>query len=297
MSGHSKFANIAHKKAANDAAKGKIFTRLGKEIMVAVKEGGPDVNNNSKLRQVVTKCKAANMPNDTIERAIKKAASTDMSNFESVTYEGYGPNGTAIIVEALTDNRNRAASNIRNAFTKGGGNVGTPGCVSFMFDNKGQIIVAKEDCDKDADDLMMIALDAGADDYMVKPFDFRELNARIKVLLKRKAEATVSVVAPEKLTYKDLQIDTNRREVMRQGSLIRLSPKEYNLLTYMVQNAERVISRIEIAEKVWNTHFDTGTNFIDVYINYLRKKIDKDFETKLIHTKPGIGFILTDEKP
>ena len=238
MSGHSKFANIAHKKAANDAAKGKIFTRLGKEIMVAVKEGGPDVNNNSKLRQVVTKCKAANMPNDTIERAIKKAASTDMSNFESVTYEGYGPNGTAIIVEALTDNRNRAASNIRNAFTKGGGNVGTPGCVSFMFDNKGQIIVAKEDCDKDADDLMMIALDAGADDYMVKPFDFRELNARIKVLLKRKAEATVSVVAPEKLTYKDLQIDTNRREVMRQGSLIRLSPKEYNLLTYMVQNAD-----------------------------------------------------------
>ena len=165
MSGHSKFANIAHKKAANDAAKGKIFTRLGKEIMVAVKEGGPDVNNNSKLRQVVTKCKAANMPNDTIERAIKKAASTDMSNFESVTYEGYGPNGTAIIVEALTDNRNRAASNIRNAFTKGGGNVGTPGCVSFMFDNKGQIIVAKEDCDKDADDLMMIALDAGAEDF------------------------------------------------------------------------------------------------------------------------------------
>ena len=165
MSGHSKFANIAHKKAANDAAKGKIFTRLGKEIMVAVKEGGPDVNNNSKLRQVVTKCKAANMPNDTIERAFKKAASTDMSNFESVTYEGYGPNGTAIIVEALTDNRNRAASNIRNAFTKGGGNVGTPGCVSFMFDNKGQIIVAKEDCDKDADDLMMIALDAGAEDF------------------------------------------------------------------------------------------------------------------------------------
>ena len=157
--------------------------------------------------------------------------------------------------------------------------------------------------DAGADDYMVKpdGFDAGADDYMVKPFDFRELNARIKVLLKRKAEATVSVVAPEKLTYKDLQIDTNRREVMRQGSLIRLSPKEYpkeyNLLTYMVQNAERVISRIEIAEKVWNTHFDTGTNFIDVYINYLRKKIDKDFETKLIHTKPGIGFILTDEKP
>ena len=165
MSGHSKFANIAHKKAANDAAKGKIFTRLGKEIMVAVKEGGPDVNNNSKLRQVVAKAKASNMPNDTIDRAIKKAASSDMRDYESVTYEGYGPNGTAIIVEALTDNRNRAASNIRNAFTKGGGNVGTPGCVSFMFDKKGQMIVAKEECDKDADELMMMALDAGAEDF------------------------------------------------------------------------------------------------------------------------------------
>ena len=165
MSGHSKFANIAHKKAANDAAKGKIFTRLGKEIMVAVKEGGPDVNNNSKLRQVVAKAKASNMPNDTIDRAIKKAASSDMTDYESVTYEGYGPNGTAIIVEALTDNRNRAASNIRNAFTKGGGNVGTPGCVSFMFDKKGQVIVAKEECDKDADELMMMALDAGAEDF------------------------------------------------------------------------------------------------------------------------------------
>lgn len=165
MSGHSKFANIAHKKAANDAAKGKIFTRLGKEIMVAVKEGGPDVNNNSKLRQIVAKAKASNMPNDTIDRAIKKAASSDMTDYESVTYEGYGPNGTAIIVEALTDNRNRAASNIRNAFTKGGGNVGTPGCVSFMFDKKGQMIVAKEECDKDADELMMMALDAGAEDF------------------------------------------------------------------------------------------------------------------------------------
>ena len=165
MSGHSKFANIAHKKAANDAAKGKIFTRIGKEIMVAVKEGGPDVNNNSKLRTVVAKAKANNMPNDTIERAIKKAAGSDASNYESVVYEGYGPSGSAIIVEALTDNRNRAASNIRSAFTKGGGSIGTPGCVSFMFDDKGLIIVSKEECDMDADDLMMIALDAGADDF------------------------------------------------------------------------------------------------------------------------------------
>lgn len=175
MSGHSKFANIAHKKAANDAAKGKIFTRLGKEIMVAVKEGGPDVNNNSKLRQVVTKCKAANMPNDTIDRAIKKAASTDMSDFESVTYEGYGPNGTAIIVDALTDNKNRTAANVRNCFTKGGGNVGTTGCVSYMFDQMGQIIIAKEECDMDADDLMMAALDAGAEDVVEDDDSFEVL--------------------------------------------------------------------------------------------------------------------------
>ena len=167
MSGHSKFANIKHKKEKNDAAKGKIFTKIGRELAVAVKEGGgPDPANNSRLRDVIAKAKSNNMPNDTIERNIKKAAGEGAGdNYEHITYEGYGPNGTAIIVEALTDNRNRAASNIRNAFTKGGGNVGTPGCVSFMFDNKGQIIVAKEDCDKDADDLMMIALDAGADDF------------------------------------------------------------------------------------------------------------------------------------
>ena len=167
MSGHSKFANIKHKKEKNDAAKGKIFTRLGKELMVAVKEGGPDPNNNSKLRDVIAKAKSNNMPNDNIERSIKKAAGdSNAANFTAITYEGYGPNGTAIIVEALTDNKNRTASNVRNAFTKGGGNVGTPGCVSFMFDTKGQIIIAKEDCKMDADELMMVAIDAGAEDFI-----------------------------------------------------------------------------------------------------------------------------------
>ncbi len=167
MSGHSKFANIKHKKEKNDAAKGKIFTRLGKEILVAVKEGGPDPNNNSKLRDVIAKAKSNNMPNDNIERSIKKAAGdSNAANFTSITYEGYGPNGTAIIVETLTDNKNRTASNVRNAFTKGGGNVGTPGCVSFMFDTMGQIFVAKEDCKMESDDLMMLAIDAGAEDFL-----------------------------------------------------------------------------------------------------------------------------------
>ena len=135
--------------------------------------------------------------------------------------------------------------------------------------------------------------DAGADDYMVKPFDFRELNARVKVLLKRNAETVVR--PPEQITYADLSVNLNLREVTRNNIAIKLSPKEYNLLLYMLENAEKVITRVEIAEKVWNTHFDTGTNFIDVYINYLRKKIDKDFGKKLIHTKPGVGFILSDK--
>lgn len=132
--------------------------------------------------------------------------------------------------------------------------------------------------------------DVGADDYMVKPFDFRELLARVKALLKRRAVTNVEVV--KELAYADLTINFERQEVTRNGVPIKLSPKEYNLLAYLVENAERVVSRVEIAEKVWNTHFDTGTNFIDVYINYLRKKMDKNFEVKLIHTKPGVGFIL-----
>lgn len=133
--------------------------------------------------------------------------------------------------------------------------------------------------------------DVGADDYMVKPFDFRELLARVKVLLKRRT-VNSSVEVVKEITYADLKINLERQEVTRKGLPIKLSPKEYNLLVYLVENAERVVSRVEIAENVWNTHFDTGTNFIDVYINYLRKKMDKDFEVKLIHTKPGIGFIL-----
>jgi len=167
MSGHSKFANIKHKKEKNDAVKGKIFTKLGREIAVAVKEGGPDPNVNSRLKDVIAKAKANNMPNDTIERSIKKAAGDlNAVNYEPVTYEGYGPKGIAIIVEALTDNKNRTASNIRAAFAKGNGNVGTPGCVSFMFDKKGQIIIDKEECDMNTDDLMMLTLDAGAEDFI-----------------------------------------------------------------------------------------------------------------------------------
>lgn len=171
MSGHSKFANIKHKKEKNDAAKGKIFTIIGRELAVAVKEGGADPANNSKLRDVIAKAKSNNMPNDTIERGIKKAAGDLGSvNYEKLTYEGYGPNGVAIIVQTLTDNRNRTAANVRSAFTKGNGNVGAQGSVSYMFDEKGVIVIEKDSEDyefeMEFDDLMMAALDAGAEDLV-----------------------------------------------------------------------------------------------------------------------------------
>ena len=213
MSGHSKFANIKHKKEKNDAAKGKSFTIIGRLIAVAVKEGGPDPDNNSKLRDVIAKAKAANMPNDTIERGIKKAAGdADSVNYETATYEGYGPGGTAIIVETLTDNRNRTASNVRSAFTKGHGSIGTQGCVSYMFDKKGQILVSKEDCDLDADDLMMMALDAGADDFqenedgyeiLTDPDDFSKVREALEKENVPMAEAEVTMIPQTYVTLSD----------------------------------------------------------------------------------------------
>ena len=213
MSGHSKFANIKHKKEKNDAAKGKMFTIIGKEIAVAVKEGGADPDNNSKLRDVIAKAKSNNMPNDTIERGIKKAAgNVNAVNYESVTYEGYGPNGTAIIVDALTDNKNRTAANVRNAFTKGGGNVGTQGCVSFMFDKKGQIIIDKEECDMEADELMMIALDAGAEDFsdeeecyevLTQPEEFSAVREALEAAGVKMTEAEVTMIPQNYVTLTD----------------------------------------------------------------------------------------------
>ena len=168
MSGHSKFANIKHNKEKSDAQRGKIFTKLGRELMVAIKEGGPDPNSNSKLRDAIAKCKSNNMPNDTIQRSIKKYSGEGSNvEYESVTYEGYGPNGIAVIVECLTDNKNRSASDVRHAFSKNGGNLGTTGCVSFMFDKKGQIFVEVPE-GADEEELMMTALDAGADDFSVE---------------------------------------------------------------------------------------------------------------------------------
>lgn len=166
MSGHSKWANIKNKKAKTDAQKGKVFTKIGRELAVAVKSGGPDPSINAKLADVIAKAKANNMPNDTISRSIKKAAGEgDGANYEELTYEGYGPVGVSVIVEILTDNRNRTASEIRHIFDKSGGNMGSTGCVSWSFDKKG-VIVIEDDGKVDEEALMMSALDAGAEDFL-----------------------------------------------------------------------------------------------------------------------------------
>lgn len=179
MSGHSKFANIKHKKEKNDAIKGKIFTRLGKEIYISVKMGGKDPSTNSRLRDAISKAKSNNMPNDNINRLIKKASGDiDSVNYEDITYEGYGPNGVAVIVKALTDNRNRAAANIRNAFTKGNGNMGTTGCVSFMFDEKGLIVIQRDD-DIDVDELMLLAIESGASEFEIYD-DYVEITTSVE---------------------------------------------------------------------------------------------------------------------
>ncbi|MEG1457827.1 MAG: YebC/PmpR family DNA-binding transcriptional regulator [Acetivibrio sp.] len=227
MSGHSKFANIKHKKERNDSAKGKIFTIIGREIAVAVKEGGADPANNSRLRDVIAKAKANNMPNDTIDRGIKKAAGDANSvNYETITYEGYGPSGTAIIVVALTDNKNRTAANVRSAFTKGGGSIGTQGCVSFMFDEKGQIIIDKEECSMDADDLMMFALDAGAEDFaeeedsyeiLTDPDHFSAVREALEAEKIEMAQAEVTMI-PQ--TYVELTEEQDLKNINRTLDLL-----------------------------------------------------------------------------
>lgn len=227
MSGHSKFANIKHKKAKNDAAKGKIFTKIGRELAVAVKEGGADPSLNRKLADVIAKAKSNNMPNDTISRSIKRAAGDgDNVNYEYITYEGYGPSGVAVIVETLTDNKNRTAANVRAAFTKGNGNMGTTGCVSFMFDQKGQIVIEKDATDMDEDELMMMAIEAGADDFeseeegytiTTSPETFSDVHAALEAAGIEMAEAEVTMV-PQ--TWTSLTSETDIKAINKMLDLL-----------------------------------------------------------------------------
>ena len=203
MSGHSKLHNIQNKKGKADSKRGKIFTKIGRELMIAVKNGGPDPDNNPKLRDAIAKAKAANMPNDTVQRSIKKA-SGELSavDYERIVYEGYGPSGVAVIVDTLTDNKNRSAGNVRSAFTKGGGNMGTTGCVGFMFQEKGEIVIEKGDLDEE--ELMMMALDAGAEDFnsdeeevfiiTTTPEDFSEVREALEAEGLEFLEAAVKMI-------------------------------------------------------------------------------------------------------
>ncbi len=219
MSGHSKWSNIKHKKEKSDAKKAKIFTKLGREISVVVKAGGPDPEVNGKLKDVIAKAKSNNMPNENIERCIKKASGELSSdNYEEITYEGYGPSGVAVIVETLTDNRNRTAGDLRHYFDKCGGNMGQTGCVSFMFDEKGVIIIANEEGELDEDAVMMDALDAGAEDFnpqedcfeiLCQPADFAALRDALEEKGYAFASAGVEKIPQTTVTLtdeKDIQL-------------------------------------------------------------------------------------------
>ncbi len=215
MSGHSKWHNIQAKKGKADAARGKVFTKLGRELLIAVKEGGPDPAGNSKLKNVISKCKAANMPNDTINNAIKKASSSN-ENYEEMVYEGYGPCGVAVIVEASTDNKNRTAADVRHVFDKSGGNLGTTGCVSYMFNKKGIIVIEKSSTTMDEEELMMLALDAGAEDFQsdeeiyeitTEPSDFTAVSEKLEEAGLSFVEAEVQMIPTTtvKLEEKDVE--------------------------------------------------------------------------------------------
>ena len=225
MSGHSKWHNIQAKKGKADAARGKVFTKLGRELLIAVKQGGPDPAGNSKLKDVIAKCKAANMPNDTINNAIKKASGEgNDANYEEVVYEGYGPNGVAVIVNANTDNRNRTAADVRHVFDKAGGNLGTTGCVSYMFDKKGVIVIEKASTDMDEEELMLLALDAGADDFNTSeevyeittaPSNFSEVREKLEDAGLTFLEAEVQMVPTTTVALDDAGIEKMERLIER----------------------------------------------------------------------------------
>lgn len=219
MSGHSKWSNIKHKKEKSDGQKAKIFTKMGREIAVAVKLGGPDPDANSRLKDIIAKAKSMNVPNDNIERSIKKAAGDgDTTNYEDIVYEGYGPSGVAVIVETLTDNRNRTASDVRHYFDKFGGNLGQMGCVSFMFDKKGVIIIDNEEAELDEEEVMMDALDAGAADFVAED------------------------------TYFEVQTDPNDFSAVRTA----LEEKGYTFASAQVENVPQTTVKLEKEEDIIN---------------------------------------------
>lgn len=225
MSGHSKWHNIQAKKGKADAARGKIFTKLGRELLLAVKQGGPDPAGNSKLKDVIAKCKANNMPNDTINNAIKKASGAGNSeNYEEIVYEGYGVGGVALIVEASTDNKNRTAADVRHVFDKAGGNLGTTGCVSYMFNKKGMIVIEKASTSMEEDEIMMLALEAGAEDFsseeeiyevITEPSDFSIVREKLEEAGLEFLEAEVQMIPTTTVSLDEKGIEKMERLIER----------------------------------------------------------------------------------
>lgn len=232
MSGHSKWHNIQARKGKQDAQRGKIFTKLGREILMAVKAGGPDLASNAKLRDVVAKAKANNMPNDTIDKAIKKASGEGNSaHYDEIVYEGYGPNGVALIVNASTDNKNRTASDVRHAFDKSGGNLGTAGCVSYLFERKGIIVIEKETAKIDEEELMMLAIEAGAEDFQSE------------------GEVYEITTAPEDFSKVREELEKNNIEFLEAG--IQMVPSTYIKLDEKgAQKMQNLIDRLEDLDDV-----------------------------------------------
>lgn len=232
MSGHSKWHNIQARKGKQDAQRGKIFTKLGREILMAVKAGGPDLASNSKLRDVVAKAKANNMPNDTIDKAIKKASGEgSTAHYDEIVYEGYGPNGVALIVNASTDNKNRTASDVRHAFDKSGGNLGTAGCVSYLFERKGVIVIEKEATKMDEEELMMLAIEAGAEDFQSE------------------GEVYEITTAPEDFSKVREELEKNNIEFLEAG--IQMVPSTYIKLDEKgAQKMQNLIDRLEDLDDV-----------------------------------------------
>lgn len=238
MSGHSKWHNIQAKKGKADAARGKVFTKLGRELLIAVKAGGPDPASNSKLKDVIAKCKANNMPNDTINNAIKKAAGAgNNENYEEVIYEGYGPNGIAVIVEATTDNRNRTAADVRHVFDKAGGNLGTTGCVSYLFNKKGVIVIEKENAKISEDELMLLSIDAGAEDFeaeeeyyqiTTEPSDFTAVREALENAGLEFAQAEVQMVPTTYVTLDESSAEKMQRLIDRLDELDDVSQVYHN---------------------------------------------------------------------
>ena len=233
MSGHSKWHNIQAKKGKADAARGKIFTKLGRELLIAVKQGGPDPAGNSKLKDVIAKCKAANMPNDTINNAIKKASGEG----NNATYEGYGPSGVAVIVNANTDNRNRTAADVRHVFDKAGGNLGTTGCVSYMFNKKGVIIIEKATAKMDEEELMMLAIESGAEDFkteeeiyeiITEPADFVGVREKLEEAGLEFLEADVQMVPTTTVSLDEKGIEKMERLIDRLEELDDVSNVYHN---------------------------------------------------------------------